>query len=353
MRIRSLRVLFLTLIFLAAIEIGLEVRATMRGWSTLILGAPEEAQNVENPDYGRTPGFPFRSRIVSVEKVPRTVRIWVSSASYAEDSSLPPDVIFPTLVEEEFDSAHVPAQVLNAARAGYTIDANIRQLNELGPVWRPDVVILYQMSLDVNVLSERYLSGPSQRKDVRTPAQRAGKVAAAGRRALQRWSENTTTYQLLHNNLTSRVLGEQLLADRLTPAAESEFRQRLNEFVDDVEALKATPVLCTFATSYDEDTLDQMPTATKLFLFSYNAYLSPRGWVREIERLNEILREVAAEREVPLVDVASRLTGHPELFKDFVHFTPGGHRYVAETIARTLLSHSSPHRLAFSIPSVP
>jgi len=202
------------------------------------------------------------------------------------------------------------------------------------------VVLLYQMSLDVDVLSKRYLSSPGKRKDVSTSGEQSRELAGGDRQRLQRWAENTTLYQLLHNSLTSMVLSERLLADGLTPKAEEEFRHLLNEFVDDVQALNAKPVLCTFATSHDERNLDRMPSGTVRFLFAYNPYLSVRGWVKETQRLNHIIEEVAQQRNVLLIDVASSVTGRPEFFNDFVHFTPAGHRRVARTMVEALRSGS-------------
>ena len=53
--------------------------------------------------------------------------------------------------------------------------------------------------------------------------------------------------------------------------------------------------------------------------------------------MNESLREIAREESIPLIDVSGALLGHPDYFRDFVHFNSKGHAAVAEAIATALL----------------
>ena len=48
---------------------------------------------------------------------------------------------------------------------------------------------------------------------------------------------------------------------------------------------------------------------------------------------NRIMKEVASEYRVPIVDGASVLDAHPEDFVDFCHFNASGHQRVAELVA--------------------
>ncbi len=48
---------------------------------------------------------------------------------------------------------------------------------------------------------------------------------------------------------------------------------------------------------------------------------------------NEIMREVAAESHVALLDGAAVLEEHPGVFVDFCHFNPDGHRRLGELLA--------------------
>jgi lysophospholipase L1-like esterase len=51
---------------------------------------------------------------------------------------------------------------------------------------------------------------------------------------------------------------------------------------------------------------------------------------------NDIMREVAAQYDIPVVDAASALETDPFVFIDFCHFNTDGHRKVAEVLAPAL-----------------
>ena len=55
------------------VELGLEIRANQRGWDTMIFGFPDatpsgSTQGTDKIEFGPTPTFPFRSRIIPKER---------------------------------------------------------------------------------------------------------------------------------------------------------------------------------------------------------------------------------------------------------------------------------------------
>lgn len=344
--IRAVQVFLWLVAYLAAIEIGLEYRAHRRGWESLLWGGPvgqvedvaprEGASKVPETRraVGPRPDFPFRSVVVPRERSPGVFRAWVASASHAEDIYTDVQQIFPTRLQTRLAARGAPSQVLNASRAGNTIGQNVRDLQTVAPRWRPDAVVLYQMSIDIVGLSKRYLAaGPADGQ-----AQQAGPATAALPAAspVARLAEQTSVYTLAKANVTPLVAAQRVLYDDLGADAENEFVQRLEEFVRAVRELGATPVLCTFATSYRRDELATLPFEVRQFMLRYNMYLSPRGWLDTIQRLNERIEQVARSEHVPLVDLAEAITGKRDLFRDFVHFSTVGHERVAELIADQL-----------------
>ena len=87
--------------------------------------------------------------------------------------------------------------------------------------------------------------------------------------------------------------------------------------------------------------MPNVPNEVTDLLFRYNVYLSLSGWFDTITRFNQILKRVADEQQIRLIDLDSVLSGHSEYFRDFVHFTPEGHEKVAETIYAGLQIGSS------------
>ena len=64
--------------------------------------------------------------------------------------------------------------------------------------------------------------------------------------------------------------------------------------------------------------------------------LDPVRWSRLGDRYNDVVRRVAAERSVPMIDVARSLRMRPELFGDDSHLTPEGYRIMAKQVREAL-----------------
>jgi alpha-L-fucosidase 2 len=58
-----------------------------------------------------------------------------------------------------------------------------------------------------------------------------------------------------------------------------------------------------------------------------------------INQLIPIIREVAKQKEVPLIDANAALQGHPEDFSDGIHPNAQGAKRLAETVAKELTRH--------------
>jgi hypothetical protein len=325
-------------LYLGALEVALEIRAHLRGFDTLLIpiaASSQSTQDRERTRFGPSEGFPFRSPIVPAERPPNTRRYWIASSSHAEDTRQPPERIFPNLLQQDLRARGEAAEVLNASRAGTGIDGNLEQLTQLAPRWQPDVVILYQGSLEINRLSTRYLAG----SDRVEPS--SGTSANGGRpNPVVRLLESTTLYSLLKTNVTTRISVARPLAPSLTPEAFHDFEGTLRRFVRGVRTRDTVPVLCTFAAMHDRGDLPDFSENAVSSIFRYNPHLSLEGWIDAIERINSIIRQVGAEEQVMVVDVDRHVGGRPDLFVDFVHFTAEGHEAVARAIATGLTGNT-------------
>ena len=61
-------------LFLGALEVAAEARAFRRGWDTALFGHGGPPASNEDLGLGPTEAFPFRSRIVPVERAPGASR---------------------------------------------------------------------------------------------------------------------------------------------------------------------------------------------------------------------------------------------------------------------------------------
>jgi len=345
MKLRYLSVLGLTALVLVVLEVGLEARAYRRGFGSVLfgegqvrLGDSSASSDLPARALGPQDGFPFRSRVVPREMDPDVVRIWLGSASHAEDVAVPVLQLFPNRMGALLGES---VQVLNASRAGLTLGGNTRELRDLGPEWRPGFAVLYGLSMDLGTLSRRFLAeggrspdpGEGEMLEAGPEAGQAESVSGPFRR-LDQLYEQTTVYAQLKSNLTTLVTRQRVLADSLPDGAIQVFRSSVESFVEAARDVGAEPVLTTFATSHGWEEAGALPLAAEKFMVRYNPYLRPSGWLKAVHDLNEVFRAVAEDMDVALIELEPSLTGRSGLFRDPVHFTVGGHEEVALLLAQ-------------------
>lgn len=321
------------------VELGLEIRASQRGWDTMIFGFPAAAQSASSQgtdkiEFGPTSTFPFRSRIIPKERSSGNHRYWVASSSHAEDIYLPSTMIFPSILDRLLREGGVNAAVLNASRAGNDIPGNVDDLRRWGSEWKPDYVILYQMSLTIGSLAKHIFS---KKRSQIAPSSKGSSPVEKPFSWANRLVEKTTVYANVKGQLTARIGATRVLANDLGLQGEQEFAAELRDFIGAARAIGSVPVLTTFATSHTRNQLADFPQEIALSLFKYSSVLSVEGWVASVERFNMVVKRVATDEGIMLIDIESAVANHPEYFRDFVHFTPAGHDAVARTMRDALI----------------
>ena len=339
MKLAYLKIYFWIACFLTIAELGLEVRAHQRGWDTMIFGLPVSEQSISqqkqsDSEYGPTASFPFRSRVTPLERKPGDHRYWVASSSHAEDVYLPPSMTFPNILERLLMKERGDATMLNASRAGIDIPENVDDLKRWGEQWRPDYVILYQLSLTISSIAKRTVTGTRGRASSTTNQVKNAEGPASW---VNRLVEKTTIYANLKGQVSARIGASRVLANDLGLQGEEEFTSMLQDFIDATRMIGTVPVLATFATSHTRKQLAVIPNDIVLGLFKYSSLLSVEGWVTSVERLNAVIRRIADQEGVMLIDIEDAVAGRPEFFRDFVHFTPAGHEAVARTMKDALI----------------
>lgn len=346
MTLSHLKVFLWIAIFVVLLEVVLEVRANQRGWDTMVFGFSLPTQSVSqqqqgNREFGPIPAFPFRSKIVPLERESGNHRYWLASSSHAEDIYLPPPMIFPNILERFLKESKINAVVLNASRAGIDIPGNVDDLKRWGGQWKPDYAILYQMSLSIGSIAKHVLGSPAQAAPANATEVKTGPITWVNKLV-----EKTTIYANVKGQITARIGASRVLANGLGLQGEEEFTAMLRDFIGAARSIGSVPVLTTFATSHTRKQLGEFPQDIALGLFKYSSFLSVEGWVASVEQFNAAVKRVAAEERVLLIDVERAVAGHPEYFRDFVHFSPAGHEAVAKAMGAALLDFEQGRALA-------
>ena len=113
-------------------------------------------------------------------------------------------------------------------------------------------------------------------------------------------------------------------------------REDLRCVVKAVQQRGATPILVTHAT-YFGDHVAPEDAAMLLAWRRFYPELREEGFLDLEKRANDVIRGVAAESKIPLVDAAATIPRGPTQFADFVHFSDQGAENMAAMLADAVL----------------
>ncbi len=333
LHLKLLKLPLLIVLILLVVESLLEYRHYRNGYITPIFGNPnvkteQLLKSGEPVLMGPTKDYPFRS---SVLKQPsgNGLRIWIASASHAEHDRLPSDKIFPNMICQHLKLVNQDCEVINGSKAGLSIKGDIDLLNAYAPKLKPDYVLLYQMSMEIEGMQKKFLMENSSVADNNA----TGIIDFSyPKKIFQNASANTHLTEYLGGYIRLNAL----LKERFPKAADDYFHDELLSFIRASRHLNAAPVLMTFAGSHDKGNIDNMDYGIKTNFVRYAARLSVNGWLESVSRFNQIIIKTASEEGVPLIDLAKKLNGKPEYFVDFVHFGEQGHQAIAKFIAKDM-----------------
>ncbi len=333
-----LNIIFFIIIYLITIELVVEYRAKERGFWTYMLG---EKAHIQKQRTSGKRSFPYRSPEITIDKPFHSIRIWMASASYAEDTKRKIKELFPNILCTQIEETlKKPCQMINAAKAGYTIHDNIKQLKDDATRWQPDYVLLYSMNLDINDLSNKYLGLKTTQaaRNAENDTHRIHTEELNLDEKIEKTLEQMTIYGHLRRYIGGKVLLSTLLHDNIGEKAKKAFKETLLQFIKTSKDIGAKPILVTFSTQYDTNNVYKMTEDEKLSLVRYNEYLSPVGWVTTVKSFNQIIHQTAIENNVPYIDLAKDINGKKTYFTDFIHFTKKGHKITGKLLANGFLN---------------
>jgi lysophospholipase L1-like esterase len=242
------------------------------------------------------------------------------------------EVTWPHLVWKTFQDTwpYLEFDYINAGVPGYGIKSILRNLEYRIKPLQPDVIVIYEATNDLS-------------KDTRELARKqglfAGKVEDLS--PFARWS---TAWYLIEKNLQIRV--RQMRAaqgiERLEfdPRTLSEgFYQRLRELIETSQKISPVVAVATFSHKVRrEQSPEERLRASNTSLY-YMPYMSVEGILEGFEEYNRVIREVAQEAGVTLVEGEYTIPGDDRHFNDSVHFKDPGSELMARRVV-SALTHS-------------
>ncbi len=227
-------------------------------------------------------------------------------------------------------SAQVPGiavDYLNAGVGGHLLEQIHRNLESRVAPFEPDVIFIYEATNDLT-------------RDTREIA--VAQHAYTGHADRESWlSAHALTWYLIEKNLLLRSRKRDAISDQahiqFDPREVSiKFRARLGALCDAAKSRSKLVVLMTFSTQarrgQDPERLNEACNTS----FYYMPYMTAELLLDTFDEYNRVIREVALEKDVLLLDVAAAVPGDREHFSDSVHFKDRGCAVFAEAILAEL-----------------
>jgi hypothetical protein len=304
----------------------------------LFRGSPVGRVGVPHARFGKwhMNGLGFRGE----EPLPGrdTVLVFGASETFGQNES--PGHEYPRLLAEELQR-RFPGRfdVQNAALPGIRVgrDAYLRRaIGESHAAW----VVIYPSPANYIGVErpfcgrpvEPFPSGPGWTDQVRI----AGKPDQLAKRTVP---EPMMT--ALRQAKIGWAVRREPVEPRVAEATIQVFRTDLECAVDEVLAQGALPLLVTHATYFG----DEVRPEDRPWLVAWRSFyptLAEGGFLDLERRTNDVVRDVALRRGLPLFDAAREVPRGPGHFADFVHFTDEGARVMAQGVAGALAQRVAP-----------
>ena len=317
---------------------------------------PEVIHGVGNTGHVTIDQFGFRdSSIQSIEKPDGELRIIAWGGSTTECIYLDDSETWPTLLHHKLRSRNQSIQVINAGRSGDTTRDHIALLSQRLIVFEPDVV-LFLVGINDLTLQARPdyspiradsrsivdLPRPSLRtmisSSVRSVSQIARRIVHVKRGTIKKDRRGNPV-----QDLAGRWIAEQRQKLRGLPTGSldlasfprPEYEENVRTLIGICRAHGAMPVLISQPTIWGAPPGDWEAI---LWVNLQERHIPHAQLNTALGKYNDVLRSLAAELHVPLIDLAKTLPKTTEFFYDDDHYTVQGAQEVAQQIAHSIVS---------------
>jgi lysophospholipase L1-like esterase len=272
----------------------------------------------------------FRGPLVDSPKPAGRLRLAFLGASTtfcAEVSS--EEKTWPALVAASAASERRSGTVdyVNAGVGGFQVEQIKINLEQRVAPLEPDVIFIYEATNDLT-------------KDTREVA--IAQKVYTGHSDEESWlSGYSLTWYLFEKNRLLRT--REALAAQKQAIVQLDlhelsrgYRARLESLCDAAKARSKLVVMLTFSTQLrrDQDPKRQIEACNTSFY--YMPYMTPQLLLDGFDEYNRVIREVAAEKDALLLDVAFAVPGDKQHFNDSVHFKDEGCAVFAKAVTEGL-----------------
>lgn len=302
-----------------------------KAWGTKSPDAPPERAYFINAWGYRGPGF-------SAAKPHDTTRIVVLGGSAVFDQNVSDTggaetKDWPHEVGRRLARMGLRVEVINAGVPGHTSADSLGRLFAQLWLFEPDYVVAYHGWNDIKLWHRHAITPETPLIRRVQPYDERRNPFTSYRGTLDAFLSHSQLYVKVRNRILGRGLrlGAEGAVEEGEPGHDwgrfgpAQFRLNLQLIVDASRNVGAVPILATQGTLV---TADASAEARERIGYHYQL-LTHEALAAAVEEANRIVRAVAAEKAVPLLDVAAEINGREDLFQDHVHTNAAGSAEIA------------------------
>jgi lysophospholipase L1-like esterase len=226
-------------------------------------------------------------------------------------------------------------QLVNTGFSGETFPTSLLRLPSRLQIVKPRVVLIYPSLAHYLTLSASHYSGlPPVQPKFRWRMQ--GRIENTLKTAMPMWLQTW-----LRQRDIKSAQGGAPQWDNMPLEYQSAFCKDLDKAIELIRAARAQPVLITHANRFK----DHVDPSERFMLVSWQRFypmLREDSFLKMEAAMNNVMRQVAQQQGVPLIDAAPAMPSGPYYFGDFVHFTDQGSAAFSQIVANQLAPHLPP-----------
>ncbi len=245
---------------------------------------------------------------------------------------------FPRALETELNTRTAPGRydVINAGIPGMRVGSGVSLLRELYERLRPRAIVIYPTPTHYIGVTKPYCDRP--------PMQVSAKgFPWPGLRIGEKFKDTVkdnlplAAMTLLRKASIAWQNRGHVTLDRIAPASLDALEVDLRCALRTARELRMTAILVTHANRFGN--LIRPDDADRLTQWRLQyPEMQESGFVNLEERANKVIRKVALDENVLLVDAAAALNGHADWFADHAHFSNAGSARMGALLAQAVLA---------------
>ena len=270
---------------------------------------------------------------------PGSIRILTMGASETFGLYEAPGEEYPRQLERDLNAwaGRDVFQVVNVAFAGETLPTSILRVPQIVEQIHPTYALIYPDLSSYIWMSLKAQQAAANRQPEASPEKKFESRLSVRVENLLKQSLPIAIQDELRKISMRREIAARhyVILDRLPDDRFEQFREDMQTLIAALRDHQVEPILVTHATIFSKPLAEGDQISLTHWRKIY-PMLKEEGFLDMERRMNDVIRQIALEDHLPLIDADEEMPHGPRYFADFVHFTTYGAGVMASILANGL-----------------